>query len=158
MSEQLLEIFRLGLLAMLYLFFVWVLWAVGTELRNPATAGGRMRRAKATPAPAPATRGRRAGSRGGSRLVIVEPQEQRGLTYDLESEMTMGRAPGCTIVVDDAFVSQVHTRIFESGGSYYLEDLGSTNGTYHNDNRVDGAVVLHSGDLVKVGDTILEYA
>lgn len=163
MSEQLLEILRLGLLALLYLFFARVMWAVWTELRNPVPVGGRARRrasnqAAAAAAPQPAPAQRRRGKRSGSQLIVQEPEHRRGTTFALDVEMTIGRAAGCTIVVEDSFVSQVHTRIFESGGTYYLEDLGSTNGTFHNGGPVDAAVVLHRGDTIKIGDTVLEFA
>jgi pSer/pThr/pTyr-binding forkhead associated (FHA) protein len=50
----------------------------------------------------------------------------------------------------------VHARIFAKGDSYYLEDLGSTNGTYLNRKRVGGTTELQRGDRVKIGKTMLE--
>lgn len=71
--------------------------------------------------------------------------------------MTIGRAPGCAIVIDDSFVSQVHARVFEANGVHHLEDLDSTNGTRFNDVPLVGSHVLHKGDRIAFGDTVLEF-
>jgi pSer/pThr/pTyr-binding forkhead associated (FHA) protein len=68
----------------------------------------------------------------------------------------VGRADKCHVVLDDTYVSQVHARIFNRGDAYYLEDLGSTNGTYLNRKRVGSATELQRGDKVKIGKTVLE--
>jgi pSer/pThr/pTyr-binding forkhead associated (FHA) protein len=70
--------------------------------------------------------------------------------------MTIGRAAGCNIVIDDHFVSSVHTRIFQRDDTWMIEDLGSTNGTYLNRRKVTGPSVIHKGDQVQVGNVVLE--
>ena len=70
--------------------------------------------------------------------------------------MTIGRAPGCHIVIDDTFVSQLHARVFHIDGVAMVEDLASTNGTAVNDLLVATAVPLKKGDRLRVGDTVLE--
>jgi pSer/pThr/pTyr-binding forkhead associated (FHA) protein len=93
----------------------------------------------------------------GPALVVAEPPEARGRIYDLgDTEVTIGRAAGCTVTVDDTFVSQLHARVFARDGQLMVEDLGSTNGTYLNRRRVTGPMVVQHGDKVQVGNTVLE--
>jgi pSer/pThr/pTyr-binding forkhead associated (FHA) protein len=150
--ENLLGLLKLCLLALLYLFFLRVLWAVWSEVRGPRTAkagngnGGRTKtpwlRSRAGPA---------------TRLVVDKPSTQRGTSFDIGPEVTVGRAAGCHIALpDDTFVSQLHARVFERSGQVYVEDLGSTNGTYVNGHRVSAPTPMHKGDSLQVGSTILE--
>jgi len=72
-------------------------------------------------------------------------------------ELTIGRAAGCHVsVADDTFASSLHARVFGRDGTVFVEDLGSTNGTYVNGARLTGATVLRPGDQVQVGNTVLE--
>lgn len=167
MPESLLGVLKLCLLALLYLFFVRVLWSVWTEIRLPrGTAAG-----AGTVAGVPATtdrrrdrgarqarNGRRAKAVPGSRLVVREPEAMRGQLYEVDGEITIGRAAGCRITIDDTFASQLHARVFTRDGRTFVEDLGSTNGTYVNGMRVTGEVPIHKGDTVQVGKTVLEAA
>jgi len=160
-SEQLLNILKLCLLALIYLFLVRVVRAVWAEVAvpAPADAGRRPRRRGATvapamPAPAPA-RGRK--TRGTpTELVAVEPPDQVGRRYPLGDEITVGRAAGCQVTVDDTYVSQLHARVFTRDGQLMVEDLGSTNGTYLNRVKVAGPMGMQKGDRLQVGNTVLE--
>ncbi len=149
MSEQLLDLLKLGLLALLYLFFLRVIWAVWTEVRAPV-------RPRARAAPRRPRREARPRRRGLTTLSIVEPPELAGGRFPIGAEMTMGRAPGCTIVVDDTYVSQLHARVFTHNGEYHVEDLGSTNGTFHNGEPLSGPERLHPGDRIQIGNVVLE--
>ena len=156
MPEQLLTILKFLLLALLYLFFLRVLRAVWTDVREPAVAKGR---APAVTASTPAkSRSRRTSPRKANpaRLSVVAPAELAGSDHPLAAEMTIGRSPGCTIVVDDGYVSAVHTRVYGREGSWMVEDLGSTNGTYLNRRKVTGPSVLKVGDKVQLGNVELE--
>lgn len=150
MPESLLAILKLCALALLYLFFLRVIRAVWAEVA-PARAGG---------PPVPATRPvRRVGgrkARGGDGLVVVEPRDQKGHRYALHDEVTMGRAAGCTITLDDNYASQLHARVFRRDEALHVEDLGSTNGTYVNGKKVTTPLPLKRGDRVKVGATVFE--
>jgi pSer/pThr/pTyr-binding forkhead associated (FHA) protein len=154
MPEGLLTILKLFFLALLYLFFFRVLRAVWAELTAPAVA-----------APVPAGGGARtaprsAGApRGVLRLKVVEPPSDRGRTYDLGDELTVGRASGCQISLpEDTFVSQLHARIFRRDGQIYVEDLGSTNGTFLNRKKVSAPQPMRRGDRLQIGKTVLELA
>jgi pSer/pThr/pTyr-binding forkhead associated (FHA) protein len=152
-SEQLLNLLKLCLLALLYLFFLRVLRAVWVEVRSAGvaapvaapTGGGRQKEPKARPAAA-----------ARPRLVVVEPPAMRGTEYPLSDELTVGRAPGCAVTIDDTFVSQLHARVFVADGQFMVEDLGSTNGTFLNRRKVGPPEVLQPGDLLQVGNTVLE--
>jgi hypothetical protein len=147
--EPLLKLLELCLLALVWLFFLRVLRAVWTEVRGPAVVASR-------PAASPGRRPTPGRRRGTPRLVVVEPKERKGRTYDLRDEQTVGRAAGCQITLDDTYISQLHARVFSKDGGWYVEDLGSTNGTYLNSKRVSGALALKRGDRVKIGATVLE--
>ena len=181
MTDQALNVLKLILLGLLYLFFARVLWAVWSEVRVPkgrtveqaqvhnqraaatqAAPRPVMAGAAAAPAaaPAPAKQSKpKKGKRGkpAQRLVILEPKHRRGTSVALGNEITLGRDPNCTITIDDdSYVSQLHTRFYDNDGQPMVEDLGSTNGTFHNGNRLLGARLLHPGDRVQVGITVIE--
>ena len=80
-----------------------------------------------------------------------------GSAFDLGDGATMGRADGSDIPVDDAFASSVHARIFPRGQFMYIEDMGSTNGTYLNGRRLRAAERLKVGDTVRIGETEYRY-
>ena len=150
MPESLLAILKICALALLYLFFLRVIRAVWAEVapaRTPAPTGPA---AKTRPAK------RARSSKAGRSLVIVEPREHKGERFDLGDEVTMGRAAGCTVTVDDTYASQLHARLFHREGALHVEDLGSTNGTYVNGRKVDGAIPVKRGDHIKVGATVFE--
>ena len=72
-----------------------------------------------------------------AKLVVVAPGELEGREFALGDEVTVGRAGGCGVLLaDDTFVSQLHARVFRRDGDLYVEDLGSTNGTYLNQRKV----------------------
>ena len=183
MSEQVLNVLKFTLLGLVYLFFLRVLWAVWSEVRTPRRghviqpqrvtpspmqpgAGGGsatapMQRSTAAPDVATsASRQRRPpkGSRGrAARLVILEPRHRRGTAIALTGEITLGRDETCTISIqDDSYVSQLHLRVYDYDGQPMVEDLGSTNGTFHNGNRLHGSRLLHQGDRIQVGTTVIE--
>jgi pSer/pThr/pTyr-binding forkhead associated (FHA) protein len=159
MSEQLLNILKLCLLALVYLFMLRVLRAVWAEVTpRPADAlTGRRARRAAVPAPAaPAPPRGRKGQGPPVELVALEPADQAGRRYPLGDEITVGRAAGCQVTVDDTYVSQLHARVFTRDGQLMVEDLGSTNGTYLNRSKVSGPMVMQKGDRLQIGNTVLE--
>lgn len=149
---------KFGLLALLYLFFFRVLRAVWVEVRPPrglerAGAGG-VPVPAGSPPPPPATR---KGRKVPTQLTVVDPADQRGRTWPLAAEMTLGRAPGCHVAIpEDTFASQIHARIFTRDGQTWVEDLGSTNGTHVNHAKVAAATAVRRGDLVQIGNTVME--
>lgn len=160
-TDLALDILKITLLFLLYLFFARVLWAVWQEVRTDRRVVAPHivnERAETRAAPVPRPRKAPKGKRGRvGRLVILEPKARRGATFPLHGDITIGRDPGCTVMIEgDTFVSQRHARVFLLEGQPMVEDLGSTNGSFHNGNRLHGARLLHPGDRVQVGYTVLE--
>jgi pSer/pThr/pTyr-binding forkhead associated (FHA) protein len=168
MSDSLLNIFKYALLALLYLFFARVLWAVWSEVRGPRGGAAPLSvrngaAAHAQPSGPADGAGARLktpprGKRGAvARLIVLEPKSNKGTAISVAQEITFGRAPGCTVAVpDDTFVSQVHARVFNDQGNIIIEDFGSTNGTFVNGTRLTIPQALHKGDRVQIGSTVLE--
>lgn len=151
MPEPLLAILKLCALALLYLFFLRVLRAVWAEVGGARVA--------VAPAGRPQERERRPlarRERPSSHLTIVEPPQHRGRSFGLADELTVGRAAGCQVTLDDNYASQLHARIFRRDGTLYVEDLGSTNGTYLNTRKVSAPMALKRGDRLKIGATVME--
>jgi hypothetical protein len=153
--DSLLTILKFCFLALLYLFFLRVLRAVWAEVHAPRAV------AAAAPAARPQQRwsggGRGAGSaKGGGRLKVIEPADHKGQAYELADELTVGRAGGCQITLDDTYVSQLHARVFRRDGQLYVEDLGSTNGTYLNRRKVTAPLAIRKGDRLQIGKTVME--
>ena len=171
MPEQLLTVLNLCLLALLYLFFVRVIRAVWTETLEP-TAPKRPRPSKktrsASPPAAPATPVASPARSGPAvskppvpkprstalptEIVAISPDSLAGTRHPLTAELTVGRAPTATLTIDDSYLSAVHTRIFRRGDHYMVEDLGSTNGTYVNRQKVTAAVAVAVGDRISTGN------
>ena len=156
MPEQLLTILKLCLLALLYLFFLRVLRAVWTEVNPPKGVPADL------PAPVPAAPSARGGRRRAAAppqpqvLCITEPPTRAGEQWTLDGELTIGRHAASTVVLDEQFVSQHHARVFRRDGEVFVEDLGSTNGTWVNGERATGQRPVRPGDQLQVGNVVLE--
>ncbi len=151
MPEQLLTVLNLCVLALLYLFFFRVVRAVMTDVKDPSGPRKSRGRSRAD--------ARAEAKKPGASLtpVATEPRTLApggggGANVTLQSEMTIGRAPTCTIVIsDDSYVSAVHARIHRRDGAWWVEDLGSTNGTLVNDVKITSPTALRLGDRLGVG-------
>lgn len=180
MTDQVLTILKFVLLGLLYLFFARVLWAVWSEVRTPSqrpmasapsqatapsagqtTPMGRPAAGANTAAmPAPTKRSKQQSKqqRGrATRLVLLEPRSRRGVTVQLGADIVLGRDASCALMIDDdAYISQRHVRFYDYDGQPMVEDLGSTNGTFHNGSKLTGSKLLHPGDRVQAGTTVIE--
>jgi hypothetical protein len=150
---------KFAFLAVLYLFLLWVSRSVLKDLRRGAFGGG----PRGLP-PADAT-GIHPASRPGAadegelwpRLVVdTVPGLESGLEYDVGEGATLGRGD-VEIHLEDPFASSRHARLVRQGGIVVLEDLGSTNGTYLNDELLRGPQPLHAGDRIRIGDCTFTY-
>jgi pSer/pThr/pTyr-binding forkhead associated (FHA) protein len=153
--DQLLNLLKLFLLLLLYLFFFRVVRAVWAEMAPL----GRPEQAPATPARKTRPRTTKRGRSGRSSepgLTALAPPELKGRTFPLSDEVTVGRAAGCQVTLEDSYASQLHARVFARDGQWYVEDLGSTNGTYLNRRKVTAPMVVQRGDKLQIGNTVLE--
>ena len=148
---------QFGFLAVLYLFLLWTVRSALKDLRRSAddapeqqnygdatglyTAGG------GSPGPNGQPR-LRVGSAAGL---------QAGSAYDLSDGALLGRGDQADIVLQDSFASTRHARLVPHGDVIVLEDLGSTNGTYLNEEPLRGPQPLHPGDKIRIGDSVFTF-
>jgi hypothetical protein len=151
---------KFGFLAVLYLFVLWVVRSARKDLGagTPPLAAGRGSRS-ATPADATGLYAASAMSSveapQGARTLVVDraPGHDRGMIYDLDGEIVLGRGEQAEIRLEDPFASARHARIYEQGNIMVIEDLRSTNGTYLNEELLQTPRPLHPGDRVRIGDS-----
>jgi len=142
--------------ALIFLFFLRVVRAVFVEVR-PAGPTRAQRRAQRRAADEDQRPLRETRSRRQLRLEVIEPHEYEGTLYELDGEVTVGRSNGCGIPTTyDSYSSTVHARLYRSGGQVWVEDLGSTNGTFVNSERITQPARLAKGDLLQIGATVFE--
>ena len=155
MDEPLAVALKFGFLAVLYLFLLWVARSAMRDL-------SRYERPEAEEPGPGAIRKPDGGAeeRSGAqpRLEVVAAMGyEPGDLFDLSSGATMGRAETSDIPVNDKFASSSHARIFARDGFMYIEDMGSTNGTYLNGRQLKSAERLRRDDSVRIGDTEYRY-
>jgi len=151
-----LAVLKYAFLALLYFFVFRAIRSVALDVsgrrRQAATqvAAGQ----PATKQPKPA-KGGKPGKPPTQLLVRGENGKKLG-GYNLKEPLQIGRAEACHVRLDDRYSSQFHARLYPKNGTWFLEDLGSTNGTYLNRQRVQGTHEIHAGDQIRIGRTTLE--
>jgi hypothetical protein len=157
MSELTLTIIRLGFLAVLWLFVLTAVSVMRSDLFGTRVAhrrGGDGRAAAGRPPkpPKPVK-----PKRGTPSTLVVTQGALAGTSVRLaEQAVTLGRAPDCTLVLDDDYASSRHARLYPRDGKWWVEDLGSTNGTYLDRQKVGNAMTVPLGVPVRVGKTVVE--
>ncbi len=140
-------------IVVIWLFFLRVVRAVWVEVRPAGPRQQRAERRRQEKEQAAPRRRRRKELR----LEVVEPVDYRGTVYDIPDALIIGRGVGCDIPTTyDVYSSSRHARIFHDGDRLWIEDLGSTNGTYVNAEEIRGPTRVGKGDLVQVGGTVFE--
>ena len=145
MSEQFLELLKFLFLALLYIFFIWVVIMSLIQLRKPKKS-----------IRAPKKGNDKDNKTAITHLLTVEPQDTQGTEYPLEEEIFLGRDEECDITINDSFTSHRHARIFLEENTLYLEDLTSTNGTFVNGEKIEKPYLLQHRDRIQIGNTVLE--
>jgi hypothetical protein len=155
---------KFGFLAVLYLFLLWVSRSALKDLRRGV---GQAQPGYGPPveAPADATGFHAASSSMGAatdgfepRLVVERaPGHTPGMEYDIGTGAVMGRGDQADIRLEDPFASASHAKLTRQGAIVVVEDLGSTNGTYLNEEILAGPQPLHAGDRVRIGDSEFSY-
>lgn len=155
---------KFGFLAVLYLFLIWVAWSAIRDLRR-GRADGRGGSWQPPPGPAPDETGMYQAASGMSsedgefepRLLVERALgHQSGVAYDLMDGATLGRGD-VEIKLEDPFASSRHARITRDGHVLVIEDLGSTNGTYLNEEPLSGPQPLYDGDRIRIGESEFSY-
>jgi FHA domain-containing protein len=90
-------------------------------------------------------------------IVTSSPSLASELKFPLEAGLTLGRSRSSGIPVSDQFASHMHARVYPKGHFFFIEDLGSTNGTFVNGRRIDGQTQLKVHDEIRLGETVFRY-
>ena len=150
MTDPVSVLLKFAFLGVLYLFLLWVARSALKDLRRPAVERAADSRAAEEAVAEPA---------GRSVLVLLSGGGlSAGASFTLNGGVTIGRSPQTDIPIDDRFASGRHARIYDRDGFSYIEDMGSTNGTYLNGKRLESPELLRTEDRIRIGDTEFRYA
>jgi pSer/pThr/pTyr-binding forkhead associated (FHA) protein len=145
---------KFGFLAILYLFLLWMARSALKDLRRSADDGIEPAAAAYADATGLHSAAGTGGPSGTPKLRVGSGAGLRiGAAYDLSEGAVLGRGDQADIVLQDSFASSRHARLVPHGDVIVLEDLGSTNGTYLNDEPLRGPQPLHPGDRIRIGDS-----
>ena len=132
-------ILRLLFIVLLYLFLMQVVIAITRDLRKTAAVSENLGK-QALPVV--------------GHLIVVDSGPSTilpGTRFDLSPQTTIGRGPTNTIQLTDTFISGEHTRLWFRNGLWYVQDAGSTNGTYVNNQPAREALAARLGDIIQIG-------
>jgi pSer/pThr/pTyr-binding forkhead associated (FHA) protein len=164
MNALTLTLIRLAFLAVLWLFVIAAVGVVRTDLFGPSVTSRRQGRKRQQPRPRPAQpakppragRGSR-GSRAVPQQLVVTAGDLAGTIIGLaDQQITIGRANDATLALADDYASSRHARLFPQDGQWIVEDLGSTNGTYLDRQKVTQPTPVPVGVPIRIGKTVLE--
>jgi pSer/pThr/pTyr-binding forkhead associated (FHA) protein len=164
MSELTITLLRLGYLLLLWMFVFAAIGVLRRDLYGTRVVQRRLRARSNDKAPAKRPEPRPpapvpAGPEPtGARRLVVTSGPLRGTTVPLSAgaAVLIGRAPSCTLVLDDDYSSQRHARLYEHAGQWFVEDLGSTNGTFVGRERITEPTAVGPGSQLRVGQSTLE--
>jgi hypothetical protein len=143
---------KYGLFALLFLFIWrsmrWVVRGLAVDQTSPGPQRpSRKKTSQPEPPPAKPTP---------MTVVVHQAAGGKPRPVRLDASAVIGRGAECELRLDDTYISQQHARIFGRNGSWYIEDLGSTNGTFVNDQKLAAPAMIQGGDRIRVGTTTLE--
>jgi pSer/pThr/pTyr-binding forkhead associated (FHA) protein len=153
-----LTLVRLGFLAVLWLFVIAAVGVVRTDMFGPASQRRRSAARQSTlpRQPQPKAKPARPG-RSTPQQLLVTAGTLAGTSLELtDQQITIGRADDATLVLSDDYASTRHARLFPQDGQWLVEDLGSTNGTYLDRQRVTRPTPVSIGVPIRIGKTVLE--
>jgi pSer/pThr/pTyr-binding forkhead associated (FHA) protein len=163
MNPLTLDLIKLAFLAVLWLFVIAAVGVVRTDLFDQPASPRRQRRAArqstrgAPPPPRPVKSARPGRSRSSARELAVTGGNLAGTIITLaDQQITIGRAGDATLVLTDDYASTRHARLFPQNGEWIVEDLGSTNGTYLDRQKVSAPTPVQIGVPIRIGKTVLE--
>jgi len=159
MSTLTLLLIRLAFLAVLWLFVITAVGVVRTDLFGQSSASRKQKRQRQrqNARPRPARPARPARGRGEPQRLLVTGGALSGTSLPLtEQQITIGRSNDATLVLNDDYASSRHARLFPQDGQWIVEDLGSTNGTYLDRQKVTQPTPVPTGVPIRIGKTVLE--
>jgi len=162
LSELTLVLIRFAYLAILWIFVLSCISVIRSDMFGARVArepGGRAAARQEKRARSKQKAAQKSGKtrRGAPTQVVIVEGGNKGESVSLdEAPLLIGRGNEAAIRLDDDYVSTRHARIASSGEQWFVEDLGSTNGTYVGNSRISQATTLQLGTQVRIGKTILE--
>jgi FHA domain-containing protein len=156
MSEIAVTVIKVLFLALLWLFILSAVSVIRSDLfgRTVATPDQPQARELESPPPPP-KRGKR--QRGAPRILVITQGSQAGESAEIAGGVILiGRGADCQLILDDDYVSTRHARVVAGTDGIYAEDLGSTNGTYVNGQRITAPTTITMSDTVRIGKTIMK--
>jgi hypothetical protein len=152
MSELTLALIKIAFLALLWLFVLSAVSVIRSDLFGERVSAPSAAAAKPARPVKPSKR-----RRGAPTQLVISEGTNAGVVVPLGSEpILLGRGADATIRLDDDYVSTRHARFVPHGDEWYIEDLGSTNGTYIGSQRITTPMVVSPGVQVRLGKTIAE--
>lgn len=147
MPAIVLDVLKYLFILLIFLFLARAVRAMLMEIAGPRTARAQTNRpagVKARPGKPP------------ERVTLIQP-DGKSKTFDIGDELMIGRDAKCQVILEDTYASQIHARVFTKDDGVFIEDMGSTNGTYLNRKKVTSALSVARGDRVRIGKTELEF-
>jgi pSer/pThr/pTyr-binding forkhead associated (FHA) protein len=154
-----LQLTRVGFLILLWLFVLAAIRVIRADLRAGAAADGASERRgdRGRRQSAGSGHGATAGGRPVPGILVVTAGSMAGTRLRLgPGPILIGRAEDSTLVLDDDYASTRHARLVQHGQQYFLEDLGSTNGTYLDRARITAPTPVAVGVPIRIGRTVIE--
>jgi pSer/pThr/pTyr-binding forkhead associated (FHA) protein len=156
MNALTLLLIRLAFLAVLWLFVIAAVGVVRTDMFGTSRRRQQRKTRAPRPAPPPAAP-RRPRPRTSPQQMVVTAGPLAGTVLELtDNQITIGRADDATLVLNDDYASTRHARLFPQDGQWIVEDLGSTNGTYLDRQKVTQPTPVPVGVPIRIGKTVLE--
>jgi pSer/pThr/pTyr-binding forkhead associated (FHA) protein len=167
-SPFVLSVLKYAFLALLYFFVYRAIRAVFIDMRGNKGRNGRKQGTNGTavaaspgggskPAKTPRIKPQRTGKAKPPVIVIIRDAKGKKLeSKKLTGTLQIGRDEKCELRPDDPYLSQFHAKLYANNDVWYVEDLGSTNGTYLNQQRLTGPIEIHANDTIRAGETTLE--
>lgn len=156
MSEIALTVLKVLFLALLWLFIFSAVAVIRTDLFGKPVPAPDQPGARELEAPSPPSR-RSRRPRGDPRVLSIVQGQQTGEAAELTPGLVLiGRSADCQLVLDDDYVSTRHARVVAGESGLYIEDLGSTNGTYVNGRRITAATTVTTAESIRIGRTVMQ--